>query len=99
MLQTLGRLTICLNYLCFLSKNLEVSTIESVMQATRTKVKSDADCSEQCLSSASELTMKEKRSRRSYHNPATIENCLLCQKKKAVRKDGRISVYESLAEL
>ena len=96
-----------LSYLCFVSKNLEVSTIESVMQATRTKAiqsefrkKSNTDCSAQCSSTVSEPNIKEKKSKRS--DPTTIEIffCVcVCEKTKALRKDGRTSGYESLAEL
>ena len=75
------------------------SNREQTLERVQKKRKSNADCSEQCLSMASEPNIKEKRSRRSDHDPTTIENCLLCQKTKALRKDGRTSGYESLAEL
>ena len=89
-----------------MSKNLEVFKVLCKLHAQRPsrthsekKCKSDADCSEQCLSMASEPNIKEKKSRRSDHDPTTIENCLLCQITKALRKDGRTCGYESLAKL
>ena len=66
------------------------------LDCVRKKRKSNADCSEQYSSTASEPNIKEKRSRRSDHDPTTIENCFCVRKQKLYLK---MAEHLGIAEL